>query len=123
MQCCAGGAIELHSRPHPFSVAVSEQPVASPLARWQARQGSLVTNRKHQAVQIGPFERHVLELLDGTRNLEQIATQLYDWSAQGRFQVIDRDQPLNAAEHVREAIRTSLPNTLASLAQNAFLVG
>jgi methyltransferase-like protein/trans-aconitate methyltransferase len=122
LQCCAGNVIELHGQPHPFSVAVSAKPTASPIARWQARFGSLITNRKHEAIQLGPFERQMLELLDGTNDLEQIVGSLQRRSAEGRFAIIDREQPVTDPQQVQTLLDLAVPDALARLAQNAFLV-
>jgi len=58
--------VEWHASAARFVTEVSERPVASRLARLQARQGSLVTTLRHQPVEIGDEAgRHLLTLLDG----------------------------------------------------------
>jgi methyltransferase-like protein len=55
----------------------SAKPVAGPYARWRAAEGDLVvTNRKHQRVEIDETTRQMLVLLDGTRTQREILSQL-----------------------------------------------
>jgi methyltransferase-like protein/SAM-dependent methyltransferase len=70
--------LELHMRPPAFQVEVSERPTASLLARAQIRNGIVVvsnlaygcTEMKDEAV------RQLVLLLDGTRDSEQLLTEL-----------------------------------------------
>jgi methyltransferase-like protein/ubiquinone/menaquinone biosynthesis C-methylase UbiE len=55
----------------------STRPVASPYARWRASSGDLVvTNRKHQRVEIDEATRRLLALLDGSRTQRDILDEL-----------------------------------------------
>jgi methyltransferase-like protein/trans-aconitate methyltransferase len=94
----ATGAAHLSLSPPPFTVQVSEKPVAFPLARFQARNQTWVSNLRHGPVRIeDEVARRMLTLLDGTRDHDAIAREL--------------DVPL---EGVREG--------LARLARTALLV-
>jgi SAM-dependent methyltransferase len=65
----AAGLIELHAHPLPFVRDVSAKPLASPLARWQLRDGTIVTNLRHTSVRMDDQRgRDLLGLLDGTRD-------------------------------------------------------
>jgi hypothetical protein len=65
----AAGLIELHAHPLPFVRHVSAKPLASPLARRQLRDGTIVTNLRHTSVRMDDQRgRDLLELLDGTRD-------------------------------------------------------
>ncbi len=61
-------AVEFHVAAAPFSVAVSGRPQASPLARWQAKSTALVTNLRHDLVQLSPAAHALLPFLDGDRD-------------------------------------------------------
>jgi methyltransferase-like protein len=81
--------------------SIGARPVASKLARWQARNGRVIHNRRHRTVRtLGNFDRQVLSLLDGSRDLAGLQAQL-------------------AAGSSQEMIRESLER----LAANALLVG
>ncbi len=61
-------AVEFHVAAAHFSVAVSGRPQASPLARWQAKSTALVTNLRHDLVQLNPAAQALLPYLDGDRD-------------------------------------------------------
>jgi methyltransferase-like protein/trans-aconitate methyltransferase len=62
----------------PFLVRnISDRPQASLLARKQAENGTLVTNLLHRPVRLEDDNaRHFLQLLDGTRTVEQIVADM-----------------------------------------------
>ena len=64
--------VELHTTPPAFTSAVSDRPVASPLARLQAIEASEVTNLRHETVRLGEAERVLLAHLDGTRTRDDV---------------------------------------------------
>jgi hypothetical protein len=65
----AAGLAELHAHPLPFVRHVSARPRASPLARQQLRDGTIVTNLRHMSVRMDDQRgRDLLVLLDGTRD-------------------------------------------------------
>jgi methyltransferase-like protein/2-polyprenyl-3-methyl-5-hydroxy-6-metoxy-1,4-benzoquinol methylase len=122
LQACAGGVLELHAAPAPFSATISQKPTGSPLARWQASRASLVTNRKHEVVRMGQFERHLLQLLEGSQDAEQLSDLLTKSASEGRFPVYENEQPVTGNEAIRRAIGAALPAALQGLARNAFLI-
>jgi methyltransferase-like protein len=122
IECCCGGIVDLHVKPHSFTTTLSERPAASPLARWQAARGEVVTNRRHAPVRLDQFDRQVLQLLDGSRDLSQLVDQLAEWASQGRISVIEGQRTVESPQRVRQLIELTLPQGLARLRENAFLV-
>ena len=73
---CSGEVSFLLSRPFLLKDA-SDRPQASLLARKQAQTGPLVTNLLHQTVQLEDDRtRDFLQLLDGSRTIDQITTEM-----------------------------------------------
>jgi SAM-dependent methyltransferase len=63
------GLLELHSAPAHFSTILGDHPLASPLARWQAQRGALVTSLRHTTVELeDTVDRYLLLSLDGSRD-------------------------------------------------------
>jgi methyltransferase-like protein len=60
--------VELHTHAPHFAARVSERPVASPWARFQAQTGSEVTNLCHVRVELKGIAQYLLSHLDGTRD-------------------------------------------------------
>jgi methyltransferase-like protein len=121
LQCCTGGVVKLHAAPHAFAPHPSERPAASALARRQAGRRPVVTNRRHEAVQLDAFDRHVLQLLDGTRSVAQLVEHLAASAAAGQMMAVENNQPV-PPERLRQFLNNSLRQSLNRLAENAFLV-
>ncbi len=64
------GFATLHVHDFPCEEAVTAQPCASALARWQAERSPIVCNACHTAVQLEERDVALLRLLDGTRDLQ-----------------------------------------------------
>src|SRR5207244_11264195 len=74
------GMAQLHATPSSFSTAPRDRPVASPLARLQARNDMRVTNLRHEPVQIDADLARLIQLLDGTRSREEIDRIAIEWA-------------------------------------------
>jgi len=92
------GIVELHVQPPSLTVEPLDRPVASPLARLQARSGDRVTTLLHMAVAIG--DRNALQLLpliDGTRDRAALVSAVRELGIQR--------EPSRAAEFVDFALQ------------------
>jgi len=94
LQLFAANAVELHSIPSPFVTAVSERPRTSALIRFQASQGTRVTNLRHESLRINDVERRMLELLDGARARREVIEKLDVAVASGELTLKRGDQPI-----------------------------
>jgi methyltransferase-like protein/cyclopropane fatty-acyl-phospholipid synthase-like methyltransferase len=73
----APGLASLHVSPPRFARSVSERPLASPLARWLARTTGHLPNLCHAPVTLEHLSgRHLLTLLDGTRDRTALAREM-----------------------------------------------
>jgi hypothetical protein len=73
----AAGFLELHASPPHVASRPGERPEASPLARYQAAHGELVTNLRHRSVRLEDEPgRKLVTLLDGTRDRAALAAEL-----------------------------------------------
>jgi methyltransferase-like protein len=68
--------LDLHVHPPAVARKVSDRPVASPLARLQAAEGTRATNLRHETVELDEVERRLLVGLDGTREWTTLAPLL-----------------------------------------------
>jgi len=77
VQACAAGLVELDVQPPALTAAVPERPVASPLARLQARSRDQVSTLLHTTVGIADANAlKLLPLVDGTRDRAALAAAL-----------------------------------------------
>ncbi len=85
--------VELSLRPPRLTAQVSERPVVGALARAQAAVGTTVTNRRHQLMPLGDLERHLVTLLDGTRDRQALLEGLSAWTSR-EWRPIQKDGKL-----------------------------
>jgi SAM-dependent methyltransferase len=77
-----GGHVELTSHPFRLTTAISERPLTTGLARKQAETQMQVTNLRHTTVRLeDEYVRRLLLLIDGTRNLDQLVSDLRERTA------------------------------------------
>lgn len=71
------GAIQLHLHAPDLATTLDPRPMASAVARAQVEHGKSVTNLRHAAVDLDDeLVRRMLPLLDGTRDIDAIASAL-----------------------------------------------
>jgi SAM-dependent methyltransferase len=121
LACCAEGIIQVHGAPQPFVGEASQQPQSSPLARWQAARGELVTNRKHLRVRLDPFDRYVLQLANGTRSVPQLVEELSTAIVQRHMAALENGKPV-PPERLQPFLSNTLGESLKRLVDNALLI-
>jgi methyltransferase-like protein/SAM-dependent methyltransferase len=105
-----------------FAVRVSDRPVASPLARWQAPRRPEVTSLLHQTVKLGELLRQVLPYLDGNHTRPELVERMAAHHRQGRL-VVSRDgAPIREEQLVRPILQQTLDQELPLLAEWALLM-
>ena len=71
------GLVDVHVHPPQLVLQPGEHPCVSPVARMQAARGDLVTTLRHRTVRLGDaLSRQLVQLLDGSRNLATLTSQL-----------------------------------------------
>jgi methyltransferase-like protein len=121
LQCCTAGVVKLHGSRPAFVPEPSARPAISPLARRQAARGTVMTNRRHELVQLDAFDRHLFALLDGTRSVGQLVEHLAASAAAGQMMAVENDQPV-PPERLHQFLSDAVAQSLKRLAQQAFLV-
>ena len=77
LQLYGAGLVEFRTCAPAMVSAASEHPVSSPIARWQARHGDVVSSRFHQAVKVeDEVGRCLLSALDGTMDRPALLEKL-----------------------------------------------
>ncbi len=123
LQCYQADLVELHRFPPRFTRAVSDRPLASPIARLQAGMESpWVTNLRHHSVELTPFDRLLLQLLDGSRDRTALVQELVQRAQQDLFTVEREGQPLRDRALLQETLSDLVQARLHHLAQRALLL-
>jgi hypothetical protein len=102
---------------------VSERPVASPLARLQARADGRVTNLRHYSTEASAFDRLVLVHLDGSRDRAALLEVLARLVADGFVELRPEGGPAPEEGGSGEDLTQALDRSLRRLAQSALLLG
>jgi methyltransferase-like protein/2-polyprenyl-3-methyl-5-hydroxy-6-metoxy-1,4-benzoquinol methylase len=104
------------------TLKIAEQPLGSPLARYQSASGNRVTNLRNETVDLDDLDRHVLLHLDGTRNSLDVVEMLVALVEQGSLRVDEKDRPVPSAARVRALLQSAVGRVLPKLATLALLI-
>lgn len=115
----AAGIVEFRASAPTFTSTVSEYPVASPVARWQAARGSFVTSLFHIAVKVeDEIGRQLLTWLDGTHDRKALREMLWDFlKARNAL-----NQTSDSELELRQKLAADLDQNLAKLSRLGLLV-
>ena len=116
------GLVELSLLSPCFTIKVSARPLASPLARVQAARTHLVTNMRHEVVNLTPFDVQLLPLLDGTRDRPALIEGLLAVFQQGALNISEDDHPITDPARARDILAHVLDQRLPRLAKSALLL-
>jgi methyltransferase-like protein/cyclopropane fatty-acyl-phospholipid synthase-like methyltransferase len=117
------GLLDLHVHVPPFTTKVSERPVASPLARLEARESDVVTTLHHRSLRLGDsLQRGLVMLMDGTRDHDALRKDLLELFKSGVLTLQEGDKPVADMGTVEKRIAAETEDELAELARMAVLV-
>lgn len=75
------GVVQAFTRPPRVAMTVSTKPSVTPLTRYSASHGLVVVNQWHEnSANLSEEDRHLLSLLDGTRDLDQLVQDMQAWN-------------------------------------------
>ena len=78
--------VSFHLHPPAVATHPGERPKATALARLEAQSGAEVTNLYHDVLNLDPFDRYLLQLLDGARDQAAIVREASSALAAGAVQ-------------------------------------
>ncbi|MBI4696807.1 MAG: methyltransferase regulatory domain-containing protein [Gammaproteobacteria bacterium] len=122
LECASNGVLELHRHPDLFTTGPGPRPACSALVRWQLRDQSWATNRRHLRVELPPFDRHLLALLDGSRDREALAREMTALVTAKTLRLLLQDEPVEDPAIVAEIMGPAIDKALARLANAMLLV-
>jgi methyltransferase-like protein/2-polyprenyl-3-methyl-5-hydroxy-6-metoxy-1,4-benzoquinol methylase len=119
----SAGLLDLHVYVPPFATRVSERPVASPLARLEARDGDVITTLHHRSLHLGDsLQRGLVMLVDGTRDHDALRKDLLRLFESGALTLCDDGKPVGDMQAVEKRIAEVTENILVGLARAAVLM-
>jgi methyltransferase-like protein len=105
--------VEFHVYAPHFVRELSDYPIASPVARFQAKNDLFITNLRHELVKLEGLSYYVLPFLDGSLDRAALLELLQQWEVEGILPI--PPEPVSPSERVETALR--------ALANAALLVG
>lgn len=113
--------VELFKTKPKFSSILSDKPAASPLARYQAATDSKVTNLRFETVELSPFEKEVLLLIDGSKSISEIIRHFKERQASGVGAIKEDGVEVLDGSRVEELISELIGEALETLRKGALL--
>jgi len=120
--CCTKGLCEFQVQQEQFVTSLGVRPRACPLSRLQAVRGNSVTNRRHERLQLGKFERHLVSFLDGKHDRSQLVEELTVLATDGTLNVSVDDRLVNDSGEVRKILAIAIEDALQRLSRAAILI-
>ncbi|MDR3677188.1 MAG: class I SAM-dependent methyltransferase [Acidobacteriota bacterium] len=119
------GLVDLHLHIPPYVLHVSDKPLASPLARWQARRRDVVSTLHHMTLKLrDTIHRGILALLDGSRDRAALRADLLQVFASGTLDLLDEDgKVVTDMSVVGKKIDDELEGFLLKASQTGVLMG
>ena len=119
LQMLVRGEIQVRFAQDRFCTEISKQPLGSPLARFQARTDSSVTNGRHCTINLDPIIRIVLQLCDGTRTIDDLIAEIRLQVNEGMLFLTANGPGLTESDSLAQA---TVHQILLHLKRNAVLV-
>jgi methyltransferase-like protein len=113
--------LELYATPPRFATTVAARPVASPLARLQAKAGDHVTTFRHETVVLGDFERLLLTRLDGKTDVPSLLKAVETAITDGELEFEVDGISVQAHPNWKELTKQAVDQQLLHFAKSALL--
>ena len=120
----AAALVEFRTRDPALVTEAGPCPIASPLARLQAREGTVVTNLLGTGVKLeGSLARELLLRLDGSRDRTALVRDLGALVTSGAVTLSEAGAPIRDPDRATERLGAGLNEKLRQLGIMALLIG
>ena len=119
LQMLVRGEIQVRFAQDRFCTEISKQPLGSPLARFQARTDSSITNGRHSTINLDPVTRTLLQQCDGTRTIDDLVAEIWLQVNEGTLVITAKGPGLTESHSLAQA---KVHQILLHLKRNAVLV-
>ncbi|MGA8656825.1 MAG: hypothetical protein WB586_11820 [Chthoniobacterales bacterium] len=117
------GFVQFHVVPHNVANHLGERPAVSELARFQLQQDTCATSQLHTSVDFpDPFQRHLVLLLDGTRDRQMLAREMMTFVKSGRGTVYKKGTRVEDPDELETIVEQRLREDLECLMREGMLV-
>lgn len=122
LRCFATTHVELSVYPLTPVLDVADRPVASAVARAQAKDSKMVSNLFHGTTQLTDLQRQLLRKLDGTSDCETLVESLVAQVQAGSIMIHENGVAIKDPDRVRPMLKKIVDETLQQMARTGLLV-
>ena len=122
LQAYTATLIELRVSRVKLGVHGGDRPTAGRVARAQSGNSGSVTNLRHESMQLDPFNRQLLQLLDGTRDRDALVEGLAEAVRAGRLEIKRSGQSLTEDAAISKVLYEAVNENLPKMAVAGFLL-
>jgi methyltransferase-like protein/2-polyprenyl-3-methyl-5-hydroxy-6-metoxy-1,4-benzoquinol methylase len=123
LQCYTGNVVEFHTWQADFVTEISKTPMVSKLAAYQANNGPLVVNQRHELIKLDPVSKALVKTLDGTRNHVELSEYLTKCAVEGALVLEENGRKITETKKIKDALEAAMEKALTTLASSALLMG
>ena len=117
------GFILTYTWPGNVTLTISDKPVASALARYDAERGNHVINELHEIINIDNISHHILPLLDGSNDIESIIEKLLELAGDDKINIKKDEKPITDRDQLRPILKAQTEIILREFARTGILIG
>jgi methyltransferase-like protein/2-polyprenyl-3-methyl-5-hydroxy-6-metoxy-1,4-benzoquinol methylase len=118
------GFLQLQVGPRAIVNQISNHPMSSMLARFQLKEGDLATSQLHKLVRLeDPLTRQMVQLLDGSRDLESIASELLELIRSGQIDIHQKGERMSDPQSIATFVTHRVPEVLQALLREGLIIG
>ncbi|MED5370040.1 MAG: class I SAM-dependent methyltransferase [Myxococcota bacterium] len=123
LACFAKDLVEVRVTPVPWVTQISEKPIVWARARQQATEGSLVTSLMHTTVRLEDFDKILVPLLDGSRDIPALAEAAAEVLNNKDLKVQWTGPDLSGSPMLIEALQPMIQAQLERICRLGLLIG
>jgi methyltransferase-like protein/trans-aconitate methyltransferase len=117
----SASAVELSVTRPRFTLSVPERPAAPRFSRFMAAHSDMMTNLRHESYKPNTLERHLVQLLDGTRDRAALNAGIAALVDDGTLTFFHDDKRIVDPVFLRKEIERAVEEHLGRLARRAFI--
>lgn len=115
--------VEFHIWQADFITEITDTPLVSKLAAYQANFSSLAVNQRHELINLDPVSKTLVNVFDGTRDQDELLDYLTQCVAKGALVLEENRRKIKETEMINDALEAAMEKALPTLASSAMLVG
>jgi methyltransferase-like protein/SAM-dependent methyltransferase len=115
--------VQVHVYRPSFVTHISERPLVSPVARWQAGRFSKVTSMRHERVELDRISRRIFMQLDGQHDREAILDHILKLIEDGSIVLTEEEEKDKGSRPIAEVVAKEIDRNLSFYAWASLLIG